>query len=133
MPGTKYGYARCSTYEQMNSIEQQRTIIRLCAEEPNTIVYSDCGSSMEKNVNLEKLLREITRRDKVYLTSVSRLTRSTKIAENIFDTIEKKGAELYIIDQPLFNNLVDKGRKKELLLSLVLKEEVQFTTRRYST
>lgn len=132
MPGTKYGYARCSTYEQMNSIEQQRTIIRSCAQEPNATVYSDCGSSMEKNVNLARLLREITRGDKVYLTSVSRLTRSTKVAENIFDIIEKKEAELYIIDQPLLNHLVDKGRKKELLLSLVLKEEVLFSTKKYS-
>lgn len=131
MAGIIYGYARCSTYEQLLSLEQQRIMIRSCAQEPTAAVYSDCGSSMDKNTNLRKLLDKITHGDEIYLTSVSRLTRSTKIAENVFDILEKKGVELYIIDQPLFNDLTDKCSKKELLLSLVLKEEAQFLTRGY--
>lgn len=73
-----YGYARCSTNEEMQDINRQvRELIQLGV--PNANIYSEYESGMKTNrVELNRLLNTVKSGDTIISTEVSRITRSTK-------------------------------------------------------
>ncbi len=73
-----YGYARCSTNEEMQDINRQvRELIQLGV--PNANIYREYESGMKINrVELNCLLNTVKSGDTIISTEVSRITRSTK-------------------------------------------------------
>ena len=73
-----YGYARCSTNEELQDINRQiRELIQLGAAEEN--IYREYESGMKNDrVELQRLLSAVEAGDTIVATEVSRITRSTK-------------------------------------------------------
>ena len=73
-----YGYARCSTNEELQDINRQiRELIQLGAREEN--IYREYESGMKNDrVELQRLLSSVEAGDTIVATKVSRITRSTK-------------------------------------------------------
>ena len=73
-----YGYARCSTNEELQDINRQiRELIQLGAREEN--IYREYESGMKNDrVELQRLLSAVEAGDTIVATEVSRITRSTK-------------------------------------------------------
>ena len=73
-----YGYARCSTNEELQDINRQiRELIQLGAGEEN--IYREYESGMKNDrVELQRLLSSVEAGDTIVATEVSRITRSTK-------------------------------------------------------
>ena len=73
-----YGYARCSTNEELQDINRQiRELIQLGAGEEN--IYREYESGMKNDrVELQRLLSAVEAGDTIVATEVSRITRSTK-------------------------------------------------------
>ena len=72
-----YGYARCSTNEELQDINRQiRELIQLGAREEN--IYREYESGMKNDrVELQRLLSAVEAGDTIIATEVSRITRST--------------------------------------------------------
>ena len=73
-----YGYARCSTNEELQDINRQiRELKQLGAEEDT--IYREYESGMKNDrVELQRLLSVVEAGDTIVATEVSRITRSTK-------------------------------------------------------
>ncbi|MBU5462450.1 recombinase family protein [Lachnoclostridium sp. MSJ-17] len=73
-----YGYARCSTNEELQDINRQvRELIQLGV--PHTNIYREYESGMKTNrVELNRLINTVNSGDTIISTEVSRITRSTK-------------------------------------------------------
>ena len=73
-----YGYARCSTNEELQDINRQvRELIQLGV--PHTNIYREYESGMKTNrVELNRLINTVKPGDTIISTEVSRITRSTK-------------------------------------------------------
>jgi len=73
-----YGYARCSTNEELQDINRQvRELLQLGI--PHTNIYREYESGMKTNrVELNRLINTVKSGDTIISTEVSRITRSTK-------------------------------------------------------
>ena len=73
-----YGYARCSTNEELQDINRQvRELLQLGV--PQTNIYREYESGMKTNrVELNRLINTVKSGDTIISTEVSRITRSTK-------------------------------------------------------
>ena len=73
-----YGYARCSTNEELQDINRQiRELKQLGAVEES--IYREYESGMKNDrVELQRLLSAVKSGDTIVATEVSRITRSTK-------------------------------------------------------
>ena len=73
-----YGYARCSTNEELQDINRQvRELLQLGV--PHTSIYREYESGMKTNrVELNRLINTVKSGDTIISTEVSRITRSTK-------------------------------------------------------
>ena len=73
-----YGYARCSTNEELQDINRQiRELKQLGAAEES--IYREYESGMKNDrVELQRLLSAVEEGDTIVATEVSRITRSTK-------------------------------------------------------
>ena len=73
-----YGYARCSTNEELQDINRQvRELMQLGV--PQTNIYREYESGMKTNrVELNRLINTVKSGDTIISTEVSRITRSTK-------------------------------------------------------
>ena len=73
-----YGYARCSTNEELQDINRQiRELTQLGAAEEN--IYREYESGIKNDrVELQRLLSAVEAGDTIVATEVSRITRSTK-------------------------------------------------------
>ena len=73
-----FGYARCSTNEQMQDINRQVRELKQLGATDETI-YKEYESGMKENrAELKKLLNAVSGGDTIISTEVSRITRSTK-------------------------------------------------------
>ena len=86
-----YGYARCSTNDQKQDIEQQIDLLVLRGV-PQDNIYFEYQSGVKKDrIQLNRLLDALSEGDTVIATEVSRITRSTKqLCEIIEIALEKK-------------------------------------------
>ena len=73
-----YGYARCSTNEELQDIQRQvRELKQLGATEETIYLEYESGTKTNR-AELFKLLNVVKHGDTILTTEVSRITRSTK-------------------------------------------------------
>ncbi len=89
-----YGYARCSTNEQLQDINRQVRELKQQGATDKTI-YREYESGMKvERAELSKLLDVIQEGDTIIATEVSRITRSTKQLCDIIELAKNKHIRL---------------------------------------
>ena len=91
-----YGYARCSTNEELQDINRQiRELIQLGAAEEN--IYREYESGMKNDrVELQRLLSAVEAGYTIVATEVSRITRSTKQLCEIIELAKDRHIKLVL-------------------------------------
>ena len=91
-----YGYARCSTNEELQDINRQiRELKQLGAAEGS--IYREYESGMKNDrVELQRLLKAVGAGDTIVATEVSRITRSTKQLCEIIEFVKDKHIRLVL-------------------------------------
>ena len=91
-----YGYARCSTNEELQDINRQiRELIQLGAGEEN--IYREYESGIKNDrVELQRLLSAVEAGDTIVATEVSRITRSTKQLCEIIELAKDRHIKLVL-------------------------------------
>lgn len=91
-----YGYARCSTNEDLQDINRQIRELKQQGATDSTI-YKEYESGTKVNrAELQKLLNVIQTGDTVVATEVSRITRSTKQLCEILELAKEKKIKLIL-------------------------------------
>lgn len=84
-----YGYARCSTSEELQDIKRQkRELKKLGVEDEKNIYFEYISGTERKREELEKLMSIVQKNDTIVVTEVSRLTRSTSHLCEILEWIK---------------------------------------------
>ena len=91
-----YGYARCSTNEELQDINRQKRELREMGATDETIYFEYESGVKEDKAELGKLLNVVQQGDAIVTTEVSRLTRSTKQLCDIIQKIKAKGLKLIV-------------------------------------
>ena len=91
-----YGYARCSTNEELQDINRQiRELKQLGAAEES--IYREYESGMKNDrVELQRLLSAVESGDTIVATEVSRITRSTKQLCEIIELAKDRHIKLVL-------------------------------------
>lgn len=91
-----YGYARCSTNEEMQDIQRQVRELKEKGATDKTI-YKEYESGMKENrAELAKLLDIVKAGDTVLATEVSRITRSTKQLCDVIELAKERQIKLVL-------------------------------------
>ena len=91
-----YGYARCSTNEEMQDINRQIRELKQLGATDRTI-YREYESGMKNDrVELQRLLETVKSGDTIVATEVSRITRSTKQLCEIIEFVKDKHIRLVL-------------------------------------
>lgn len=91
-----YGYARCSTNEQLQDIQRQvRELKQLGATEETIYLEYESGTKINR-AELIKLLNVVKPGDTILTTEVSRITRSTKQLCDVIELAKDKQIKLII-------------------------------------
>lgn len=91
-----YGYARCSTNEEMQDINRQiRELKQLDVIDENIYFKYESGTKTNR-VELNRLLNTVNSGDTVVSTEVSRITRSTKQLCDIIEFAKDKHIKLIL-------------------------------------
>ena len=91
-----YGYARCSTNEDMQDIDRQiMELKKLGIKKDNVYLEYESGTKTDR-IQLNRLLNAVAPGDTIAATEVSRLTRSTKQLCEIIDFAKEHKLELVI-------------------------------------
>ena len=91
-----YGYARCSTNEEMQDINRQIRELKQLGATDRTI-YREYESGMRNDrVELQRLLEAVKAGDTIVATEVSRITRSTKQLCEIIEFVKDKHIRLVL-------------------------------------
>ena len=91
-----YGYARCSTNEEMQDINRQIRELKQLGATDRTI-YREYDSGMKNDrVELQRLLETVKSGDTIVATEVSRITRSTKQLCEIIEFVKDKHIRLVL-------------------------------------
>lgn len=91
-----YGYARCSTNEELQDIDRQvRELIQQGASKNAIYLEYESGLKTDR-IELNKLLNVVQTGDTVITTEVSRITRSTKQLCEIIELAKEKRLKLVI-------------------------------------
>lgn len=91
-----YGYARCSTNEQLQDINRQVRELKQQGA-TDTTIYLEYESGMKINrTELQKLLSAVQTGDTILATEVSRITRSTKQLCDIIEFAKERKIKLVL-------------------------------------
>ena len=91
-----YGYARCSTNEELQDINRQIRELKQLGATDKTI-YREYESGMNHDrVELQRLLEAVGTGDTIVATEVSRITRSTKQLCEIIEFVKEKHIKLVL-------------------------------------
>ena len=91
-----YGYARCSTNEELQDINRQVRELKLQGATDSTI-YLEYESGIKTNrAELQKLLKIVQSGDTIVATEVSRITRSTKQLCEIIELAKERKIKLVL-------------------------------------
>ncbi len=91
-----YGYARCSTNEQLQDINRQVRELKQQGA-TNTTIYLEYESGTKTNrAELQKLLSAVQTGDTILATEVSRITRSTKQLCDIIEFSKERKIKLVL-------------------------------------
>ena len=92
----KYGYARCSTNEDMQDVEYQVRLLKEFGAIDETI-YKEYESGTKRNrIELNRLLEKLQSHDELYVTELSRISRSMKDLLEILDILKNKKIKVVI-------------------------------------
>ena len=91
-----YGYARCSTNEELQDIDRQKRELRELGATDKTIFFEYESGTKADRAELEKLLDSVRPGDTITTTEISRLTRSTRQLCDIISTVEEKRLKLIV-------------------------------------
>ncbi len=111
-----YGYARCSTNEDLQDIKRQvRDLEQMGVDEVN--IFKEYQSGIKVNrIELDRLLNSVNEGDSIVATEVSRITRSTKQLCEIVEFAKGKHIKL------VFGNfVVDCSRELDPMTEGMLK------------
>lgn len=88
---TIYGYARCSTNEDLQDIDRQKRELKKKGVEDDKHIYWEYESGMKKDrAELQKLFDIVKPGDTIITTEVSRLTRSSSHLCEILEVFQDK-------------------------------------------
>ena len=91
-----YGYARCSTNEELQDINRQiRELKQLGAAEETIYREYESGTKNDR-VELQRLLAAVRNGDTIVATEVSRITRSTKQLCEIIELAKDRHIKLVL-------------------------------------
>ena len=91
-----FGYARCSTNEQIQDINRQVRELKQLGATDETI-YKEYESGMKENrTELNKLLKAVKNGDTIISSEVSRITRSTKQLCDIIEFAKDRHIKLVL-------------------------------------
>ena len=90
-----YGYARCSTNENMQDIDRQIRELKAAGAKEIFLEYEHGDSAVKQE--LSSLLDQAKEGDTIYTLEVSRLARSTKQLCEIIETVREKKLRLVIV------------------------------------
>lgn len=91
-----YGYARCSTNEQLQDINRQIRELKQQGATDKTIYKEYESGTKDDRMELNRLLALIEPGDTIIATEVSRITRSTKQLCDIIEFAKKKQIKLVL-------------------------------------
>ena len=91
-----YGYARCSTNEDLQDITRQVRELKQQGATDETIYMEYESGTKINRAELAKLLNIVKEGDTIYATEVSRITRSTKQLCEIIELAKKKQIKLIL-------------------------------------
>ena len=90
-----YGYARCSTNENMQDIDRQIRELKAAGAKEIFLEYEHGDSAVKQE--LSSLLEQAKEGDTIYTLEVSRLARSKKQLCEIIETVREKKLRLVIV------------------------------------
>lgn len=93
-----YGYARCSTNEDMQDITRQKRELKKMGATDETIYFEYISGTSKNKVELERLLEKVKAGDVICTTEVSRLSRSTQQLCELMNVIKEKKLKLVILN-----------------------------------
>lgn len=100
-----YGYARVSTKGQAkdgNSLEAQERLLREAGAE---VIYSDAFTGTKTDrPELNKLLAELKENDKIIVTKLDRMARTTTQGIELVNELLKRGVIVHILNMGLMDN-----------------------------
>ena len=96
--GKIYGYARCSTNEELQDIDRQKRELREMGATDKTIYFEYESGKKTDRAELDKLFNIAEQGDTIIALEVSRLTRSTMQLCDIIKIIKEKKLKLIIKD-----------------------------------
>lgn len=91
-----YGYARCSTNEEMQDINRQVRELKQQGADDTTIYLEYESGTNENRAELNKLLNVVQSGDTILATEVSRITRSTKQLCDIIELAKDRHIKLVL-------------------------------------
>lgn len=91
-----YGYARCSTNEELQDINRQVRELKQRGATDTTIYLEYESGTKTNRAELQKLLQVLQSGDTILATEVSRITRSTKQLCEIIELAKKKKIKLVL-------------------------------------
>lgn len=91
-----YGYARCSTNEDLQDINRQVRELKMQGATDDTIYMEYQSGTKVNRAELTKLLNVVKEGDTIYATEVSRITRSTKQLCDIIELAKERKIKLVL-------------------------------------
>lgn len=91
-----YGYARCSTNEDLQDINRQVRELKMQGATDKTIYMEYESGTKVHRAELTKLLNVVKEGDTIYATEVSRITRSTKQLCDIIELAKERKIKLVL-------------------------------------
>ena len=93
---TKYGYARESTNEEKQNIAYQIKYLKANGVDDENIYQEYASGANEDRVEYNKLLKQLQPKDSLYVTEISRLSRSTKQLIEMINYVKDNHLQLVI-------------------------------------
>lgn len=98
----KIGYARASSTGQLLDVQLSKLIKYGCTE-PDGEIFQEkkSGTTTDNRPELKACLKHLRKGDKLVITRLDRLARSTLHLTQIADDLQKRGIELVVLDQSI--------------------------------
>lgn len=115
----KYGYIRVSTKSQ-DETRQLEALKKVGVTKENIFIDKSTGNNFIGRNEWQKLMAKIIIGDIIVIKELDRLGRNNIEIKETFELIQKKGAFLEFLEQPLLNTFNKSEIEQELLQPLIL-------------
>lgn len=124
-----YGYTRVSTKKQLTGYSLEDQAAAILAEYPEAKIVSEQYSGARTAPMLAGLIEEIQPGDKLVVTKLDRLCRTTQKGLEYIETLRDKGAKVHILDMGLIESTPTGNLIVTLLLAFAEFERTQIIER----